>query len=325
MVHGRNLEQVKKIQAWLKRRYPRIEIITYAGKVRPGETITSELERIASLGDAAIVLVTPDDVGGLAGTTARAARARQNVWLEFGWFWARLGTKRAIMLLNGKVERPSDTDGLNYLHYEKSLTEIESEIAKFITRLEISEDEDIPEVLHTDSSAKRRANDYQLVCNSARESIIVTGIGMANIRHDLPRMFKSIISDKPDVKLVFVTLCRTWVQENRAVAEAIYRANILDDIAAFERDLGRFVAKAGTEKERISLLAYPGIMTFSATVADPSALGSVMAAEIILPATEYHNMARPRFMLRKRGVDGIYDRFLAAIQHFVEHSGKIEL
>lgn len=326
LVHGRPLEEVRKIKAWFKRHYPKIEIITYAGMVRPGETITSELERIANLGDAAIVLATPDDVGGLANTKARQARARQNVWLEFGWFWARLGTKRAVMLFNGKkVERPSDTDGLNYLHYETNLNEIESDIAKFIAGLGASEDEDIPEVLHTDSSAKRRANDYQLVCSSASKEIIVTGIGMANIRHDLPRMFKSILLDKPGVELVFITLSKSWVRTNRSVAEAIYRENILYDIEAFERDLRRFAAKLGRKRNRVSLLGYPGIMTFSATVADPGAIGSIMAAEVILPATQYHNMARPRFMLRKRGVNGIYDRFLAAILHFQKQSDKIRL
>jgi len=39
-------------------------------------------------------------------------RARQNVIMELGWFMARLGRKRVVILHQGEVEIPSDISGV---------------------------------------------------------------------------------------------------------------------------------------------------------------------------------------------------------------------
>lgn len=73
--------------------------------------IPDKFNQLASDVDAAVALCTPDDVGGLAGSPADQApanRARQNVWLEIGWFWGRLGLRRVLILTRGAVEVPSD-------------------------------------------------------------------------------------------------------------------------------------------------------------------------------------------------------------------------
>lgn len=59
------------------------------------------------------VLYTPDDVGGLKGRATRP-RARQNVVLEHGYLWGRLGRDRVCTLvLNGKdMDIPSDLHGV---------------------------------------------------------------------------------------------------------------------------------------------------------------------------------------------------------------------
>ena len=58
-----------------------------------GLSLPAKFESLAQRVDAAIVLVTPDDVGGLRdrSDSALRVRARQNVWVEFGWFWGALG------------------------------------------------------------------------------------------------------------------------------------------------------------------------------------------------------------------------------------------
>src|SRR5262249_19821272 len=53
-------------------------VIVLAEKLTPTEPIPIKFERFAATVDGAIALVTPDDPG---------ARARENVWVEVGWFW----------------------------------------------------------------------------------------------------------------------------------------------------------------------------------------------------------------------------------------------
>ena len=81
-------------------------------------------EQLASSVSAAVAIVTADDVGGFARSdspdrrdySARElrlqARARENVWVEVGWFWGRLGRHRVLIWLEEDVELPSDLQGV---------------------------------------------------------------------------------------------------------------------------------------------------------------------------------------------------------------------
>ncbi len=61
----------------------------------------------------AVVLLTPDDVGGVKDGECRP-RARQNVLFELGYFIGRLGRSRVCALKRGEVEIPSDFGGVIY-------------------------------------------------------------------------------------------------------------------------------------------------------------------------------------------------------------------
>ena len=65
----------------------------------------------------AVVLLTPDDMGCVAGSKIDVAqlkpRARQNVILELGYFIGRLGRTRVCALHKGNVELPSDYQGVS--------------------------------------------------------------------------------------------------------------------------------------------------------------------------------------------------------------------
>jgi predicted nucleotide-binding protein len=66
----------------------------------------------------AVVLLTPDDIGGLVGG-AQKPRARQNVVLELGFFAGKLGRKRVCAIVRGSdLEVPSDIAGLVSTAYE---------------------------------------------------------------------------------------------------------------------------------------------------------------------------------------------------------------
>jgi predicted nucleotide-binding protein len=78
-----------------------------------GRTLVEKLEQYGEVAFA-VVLLTPDDVGGTTPDTLRA-RARQNVVLELGYFLGRLERKRVCALYKGDLELPSDYMGVVYV------------------------------------------------------------------------------------------------------------------------------------------------------------------------------------------------------------------
>jgi predicted nucleotide-binding protein len=80
-----------------------------------GRTVIEKVERYAEVAFA-VVLLTPDDIGGLNSAQQELKpRARQNVILELGYFLGKLGRSHVAALLKGEVEKPSDYDGVLYV------------------------------------------------------------------------------------------------------------------------------------------------------------------------------------------------------------------
>jgi predicted nucleotide-binding protein len=86
-----------------------------------GRTIIEKFEKNADVGFA-VVLLTPDDVGGEKGLVFSMARprARQNVVFELGYFIGKLGRSRVCALKLGDVEVPSDFSGVVYVPYDSN-------------------------------------------------------------------------------------------------------------------------------------------------------------------------------------------------------------
>jgi len=114
--------------------------------VRAGETIVDFFEKLAAEADAAIAVVTPEDLGvetiSSAGAHLRAIdlkqlypRARQNVWVEVGWFWGRLGRDRLMLLQRGEIDMPSDLDSIIRQQYLQHPSERIDELEKFVDRI----------------------------------------------------------------------------------------------------------------------------------------------------------------------------------------------
>jgi predicted nucleotide-binding protein len=75
-----------------------------------GRTIIEKFETHSEVGFA-IVILTPDDIGGKQGGDPQP-RARQNVILEWGYFIGKLGRSRVCALKKGSIEMPSDILGV---------------------------------------------------------------------------------------------------------------------------------------------------------------------------------------------------------------------
>jgi predicted nucleotide-binding protein len=92
-----------------------LELIILHEQPSFGGTIIEKIERYSDVAFA-VVLLTPDDVGGENTPDAvLVPRARQNVILELGYFMAKLGRPNVVALLKGNVDKPSDYDGVNYI------------------------------------------------------------------------------------------------------------------------------------------------------------------------------------------------------------------
>jgi predicted nucleotide-binding protein len=81
-----------------------------------GRTIVEKFEAHAEV-DFAVVLLTPDDVGGPKGGTQQP-RARQNVILELGYFIGELGRKNVCAIKLGDLEIPSDIIGVVWTPFD---------------------------------------------------------------------------------------------------------------------------------------------------------------------------------------------------------------
>jgi predicted nucleotide-binding protein len=83
-------------------------------QAKRGQVIIETLESFAASAAFAIVLLTKDDQGSVAGSTELSGRARQNVVFELGFFIGALGRSRVAVLYEEDVELPSDMNGILY-------------------------------------------------------------------------------------------------------------------------------------------------------------------------------------------------------------------
>ena len=90
-----------------------VEPVILHEQATAGRTIVEKLEHYADVGFA-VVLLTPDDVGGVQGGEQQP-RARQNVILELGYFVGRIGRSRVCALYKGSLELPTDYLGVVYV------------------------------------------------------------------------------------------------------------------------------------------------------------------------------------------------------------------
>ena len=114
IVHGRDEEAKETVARFVEKLGLKSTILHE--RANRGQTIPEKFEQHASKASFAIVLLTPDDVGASEDEKdSLKPRARQNVVLELGYFWGRLGRARVCVLHKEEVELPSDIQGLLFV------------------------------------------------------------------------------------------------------------------------------------------------------------------------------------------------------------------
>lgn len=140
VVHGRSHDREQLVE--ILKAYGVSEPVVLAERFDSAQTVPEKFELEATRTDGAIALFTPDDEAASlldrtgkstsARETDRQLRARQNVNVEVGWFWGKLGRDRLLLLVKGELELPSDLSGVIYASYMTSPKETVRKIHDFV-------------------------------------------------------------------------------------------------------------------------------------------------------------------------------------------------
>lgn len=119
LVHGHDDSLVHEVARFLSIMDLKVTILRE--QPNEGRTIIEKFEDYSDVGFA-VILLTPDDFGGIKDTPFEKLmpRARQNVILELGYFLGKLGRKRVCSLYKEGVEIPSDFSGVLFILLDKS-------------------------------------------------------------------------------------------------------------------------------------------------------------------------------------------------------------
>jgi predicted nucleotide-binding protein len=134
IIHGHGFDRYK-LTEWLRTTLGLTDLLIMQQEFGSGRALPEKFESMAEQADGAIAVATPDDVGGVVGGVPESLRARQNIWIEIGWIWGRLGRNKLILLCKSTIEIPSDLQGMEYYRYNDSPLEVTESIRAFIRQL----------------------------------------------------------------------------------------------------------------------------------------------------------------------------------------------
>lgn len=310
-----------ELKRWLRRlRNPTIAPVDLGPALALGDALFNTWERVAAEGDAAIVLATPDDIGRLATSTQTAPRARQNVWIELGWFWGRLGRQRTWLISKGEIDIPSDYHGIVYLSYVNQLSDIYSRLQASLQGLRDLKPDSLTEVTYVSSDPLSRESEWEEIHQDATISLIITGISMGKVRHRLPAIFNMMSRDKPYLHLHLVVVHPLFAHDQYELFTREHGVTAVHDNHAFFSDLLRKLEQYPTITSRLTLHLYHGFPTFAAVVADGPTWGSTMLAQTFIPRARDNYFDYPRTKLRHRTKTGLYATFWSAVEELIGRS-----
>jgi predicted nucleotide-binding protein len=118
LVHGHDDTLKNEVARFIEKEL-KIDVIILHEQPGRSKTIIEKFEHYSDV-DFAVCLFTGDDLGrskNIDNPTENdlVLRARQNVVFEAGFFMGKLGRENVLILLDPDVEKPSDSDAINYI------------------------------------------------------------------------------------------------------------------------------------------------------------------------------------------------------------------
>jgi hypothetical protein len=132
IIHGHDTTARLALENFLFRKLPHVAPLSMILETDGAATLPEKFEELASRVSGAVALLTPDDMATTLRTGESGARSRQNVVIEIGWFWGRLGRNRCLLLMKGPVEMPSDLGGVEVHRFEESPLEQSEAVRAFV-------------------------------------------------------------------------------------------------------------------------------------------------------------------------------------------------
>ncbi len=137
IIHGHSASSRLELENFLFRKFPQVAPLSMILETAGASTLAEKFEELASRVSGAVALLTPDDLATTIRTGECAHRARQNVVIEIGWFWGRLGRNRCLLLMKDSVEIPSDLNGVEVHRYRESPVEQSETLRDFIDAISL--------------------------------------------------------------------------------------------------------------------------------------------------------------------------------------------
>jgi hypothetical protein len=116
VVFGHDNDLCNKVELFLHR--SGLDPVLLEEQANAGMTVIEKFEQHSNV-SFAIILLTPDDIGGKSEMKLQS-RARQNVILELGYFMGKLGRDKTAVIYKEGVELPSDILGLGYVSFSSN-------------------------------------------------------------------------------------------------------------------------------------------------------------------------------------------------------------
>jgi predicted nucleotide-binding protein len=120
LVHGHDMAARESVARFLEN--IGLKTVILSEKPSSNSTILEKIEKFSNV-RFAVVLLTPDDIGGPTNNNddkTMLPRARQNVILELGYFMGKLGRSNVCTLYKQGVELPSDYHGVVYIELDNA-------------------------------------------------------------------------------------------------------------------------------------------------------------------------------------------------------------
>jgi Zn-dependent protease with chaperone function len=136
IIHGHDQLAVLDLKDFLYSAFPHVVprqmMLETAGSLSMPEKFESTVWGT----EGAIALLTPDDTGAAASTEGSSQpRARQNVIMEVGWAWGKLGRDRFLLLIRGDIEIPSDLSGVDVYRFTNLPRECSEAVRTFVHKV----------------------------------------------------------------------------------------------------------------------------------------------------------------------------------------------